>query len=86
MALVLVGALMVGQLKQIDWNDKAIVIPAFFTIMFMILTFSIAKGIAVGFIFYPVVKLAQRKGKEVNVIMYVLAVLFVLYFIFGLQG
>jgi len=83
MALVLVGALMVGQLKEIDWNDKAIVIPAFLTIIFMLLTFSIATGIAVGFIFYPIVKVAQGKAKEVNVIMYILSVLFVIYFIVG---
>jgi len=83
MALVLVGALMVGQLKEIDWKDMAIVIPAFLTIIFMLLTFSIATGIAVGFIFYPIVKLAQGKAKEVNIVMYVLSILFVLYFIVG---
>jgi AGZA family xanthine/uracil permease-like MFS transporter len=83
MALVMVGALMVGQLKEIDWTDQAIVIPAFLTIIMMVLSFSIATGIAVGFIFYPVVKLAQGKGKEVNIVMYVLAALFVLNFILG---
>jgi len=83
MALVMVGALMVGQLKDIDWSDKAIVIPAFLTIMFMILSFSIATGIAVGFIFYPIVKIAQGKAKEVNIIMYVLSVLFIVFFIVG---
>ena len=83
MALVLVGALMVGQLKEIDWTDAAIVIPAFLTIIFMLLTFSIATGIAVGFIFYPLVKLAQGKAKEVNIVMYVLSILFVIYFIVG---
>jgi AGZA family xanthine/uracil permease-like MFS transporter len=81
MALVLVGALMVKQLKEIDWTDKAIVIPAFFTIIMMMLTFSIATGIAVGFIFYPVVMLAQGRAKEVNKVMYVLAVLFVINFV-----
>ncbi len=81
MALVLVGALMVGQLKEIDWTDKAIVIPAFLTIIMMMLTFSIATGIAVGFIFYPIVMLAQGRGKDVNKIMYILGVLFVLNFV-----
>ena len=83
MALVMVGALMIGQLKEIDWTDKAIVIPAFLTIVMMILTFSISTGIAVGFVFYPVVKLAQGKGKEVNIVMYILSVLFVLAFALG---
>lgn len=83
MALVLVGALMVGQLKDIDWSDMSIVIPSFLTITTMMLTFSIATGIAVGFIFYPLVKLAQGKAKEVNIIMYILSALFIIFFIVG---
>lgn len=83
MALVFVGTLMVGQLKEIDWDDKAIVIPAFLTIIMMMLTFSIATGIAVGFIFYPIVKVAQGKWREVNLVMYILAAIFVLQFILG---
>lgn len=81
MALVMVGALMVGQLKEIDWTDKAIVIPAFLTIIFMILAFSINQGIAVGFIFYPIVMVAQGRAKEVNKMMYALGVLFLISFI-----
>lgn len=83
MALVLVGSLMVNQLKDIDWGDKAILIPSFLTIIMMALTYSIATGIAVGFIFYPIIMLAQGRGKEVNKVMYVLAALFVLNFIVG---
>ncbi len=83
MALVMVGGLMVGQLKELDWSDKAIVLPAFLTIIFMMLTFSIAQGIAVGFIFYPVIMVAQGKAKEVNKVMYALAVLFLFTFIFN---
>lgn len=81
MALIMVGALMVGQLKEIDWDDKAIVVPAFLTIVIMMLSFSISTGIAMGFIFYPIIKVAQGKAKEVNTVMYVLAVLFVLNFV-----
>jgi AGZA family xanthine/uracil permease-like MFS transporter len=83
MALVMVGGLMVGQLKEIDWSDKAIVIPAFLTIIFMMLTYSIAMGIAVGFIFYPVIMVAQGKYKEVNYVMYALSALFLFMFIFN---
>jgi AGZA family xanthine/uracil permease-like MFS transporter len=83
MALVMVGTLMVGQLKNIDWDDSGIVIPAFLTILFMTLTYSIATGIAVGFIFYPLVKVCQGKAKEVNVVMYVLAALFAINFLVG---
>ncbi len=81
MALVLVGTLMVGQLKEINWNDKSIVIPAFLTIIFMMLTFSIAMGIAIGFIFYPIVKIAEGKWREVNKVMYALGILFLITFI-----
>lgn len=81
MALIMVGTLMFSQLKDIDWDDKAIVITGFFTVIMMILSYSIATGIAVGFIFYPIIKVAQKKAKEVNPVMYILALLFVLYFV-----
>lgn len=83
MALVMVGALMVGQLKEIDFDDPAVYIPAFLTIVFMILSYSIATGIAIGFVFYPLVKIAQGKWKDVNGIMYGLMVLFIIFFIVG---
>ncbi len=81
MALIMVGTLMFAQLKDIDWDDKAIVITGFFTVIMMILSYSIATGIAVGFIFYPIIKISQKKAKEVNPVMYALAILFVLYFV-----
>lgn len=83
MALVMVGALMITQLKEIDWTKKEIVIPSFLTIVFMILTYSIATGIAVGFIFYPIIMIAQKRWREVNPMMYVLSALFLLAFITG---
>jgi len=86
MALVMVGALMVTQLKDIEWDDKAILIPAFLTIIFMILTFSIATGIAIGFIFYPIIMVAQGRAKEVNWMMYGLFVLFIVYFVIKAIG
>jgi len=81
MALVMVGALMVGQLKEIKWDQKEIVIPAFLTIVMMILTFSISTGIATGFIYYPIIMVAQGKAKEVNKVMYALALLFIANFV-----
>ncbi len=80
MALVMVGALMVTQLKNIEWDDKAILVPAFLTIVFMIFAFSIAEGIAVGFIFYPIIMIATKRAKEVNPIMYILMFVFILFF------
>ncbi|MFW6298679.1 MAG: NCS2 family permease, partial [Bacillota bacterium] len=58
MALVMVGALMFSQLKNLDFDDKPLLISAFLTITFMIFTYSIAEGIAVGFIFYPLAMIA----------------------------
>jgi AGZA family xanthine/uracil permease-like MFS transporter len=81
MALVMVGALMITQLKDIDWDDKAIVIPAFLTIAFMVFAYSIAEGIAVGFIFYPIIMIASKRAKEVHPVMYGLWFFFVLFFI-----
>ncbi len=81
MALILVGAIMVTQLKHIDFDDKPLLIASFLTIVFMIFSFSIAEGIAVGFIFYPIAMLATKRHKDVSPIMYVLMFVFILYFV-----
>lgn len=81
MALVMVGVMMIAQLKNIDWNDPALLVSGFFTIIFMLLAFSISHGIAIGFIFYPIVMLCSKRGKEVHPIMYGLGVFFVLFFV-----
>ncbi len=79
-ALIIVGSMMVKSLQKIDWSDDAVTISAFFVIVFMILTFSIAEGIAVGFLMYTLIKVV--KGEKVNNIMLGLSLLFVLKFIF----
>ena len=81
MALVFVGALMVKSLKDIDWNDGIVVASSFITILTMVLTFSIAEGIAFGFIFYAAMMLATPRRKEVSPVMYILAILFIINFI-----
>jgi adenine/guanine/hypoxanthine permease len=74
--LILIGVLMVGgSIRSIDWNDLTEAIPAFLMIIMMPLTFSLANGIAVGFITYPLMKIFQGKTGEVNWILLVLAVL-----------
>lgn len=73
---------MSGQLRHIDWQKYEIAVPAFFTVLMMPLTASIATGLAIGFIFYPITMLTKGRGREVHPIMYVLAIIFVLYFIF----
>lgn len=80
-ALVIVGVLMLGAIKGINFDDFSEALPAFFTIAIMPFSYSIANGIAVGIIFYPIVKLATGKYKEVHPIIYILAVLFIFRFI-----
>lgn len=81
-ALIIVGVLMVSSLGNIEWTRFEIAVPAFLTIVAMPLSYSIATGIAMGFIFYPITMIAKGRTKEIHPIMYFLAVIFVLYFIF----
>jgi adenine/guanine/hypoxanthine permease len=81
-ALIIVGVLMAGQLKNIEWDRFEIAVPSFFVLLMMPLTYSIATGIAIGFIFYPITMLVKGKAKEIHPVMYGLFVVFVLYFIF----
>ncbi|WP_442597701.1 NCS2 family permease [Neobacillus sp. D3-1R] len=81
-ALIIVGVLMVSSLGKIDWSRFEIAVPAFLTMIAMPLSYSIATGIAVGFIFYPVTMIVKGKVKEVHPIMYFLFAIFVCYFIF----
>lgn len=81
-ALIIVGVLMVSTLGNIEWTKFEIAVPAFFTIIAMPLTYSIATGIAIGFIFYPITMLLSGRRKEIHPIMYGLFVIFILYFIF----
>ncbi|MEK6268581.1 MAG: NCS2 family permease [Planococcus sp. (in: firmicutes)] len=81
-ALIIVGVLMVSALGKIDWTKFEVAVPAFLTMIAMPLGYSIATGIAVGFIFYPITMLVSGKGKQIHPIMYGLFVIFVLYFIF----
>lgn len=81
-ALIIVGGLMAMNLQNINWSRVEVAIPSFLTIIMMPLTSSVALGLAFGFILYPLALLIQKRGKELHPIMYVLALLFILYFIF----
>ncbi|WP_374721097.1 NCS2 family permease [Peribacillus tepidiphilus] len=81
-ALIIVGVLMVSAVKNIEWDQFEIAVPAFLTIIAMPLTYSIATGIAIGFVFYPITMLVKGRIKEVHPIMYGLFVIFLSYFIF----
>jgi AGZA family xanthine/uracil permease-like MFS transporter len=79
-ALVLVGFLMMSQVKGIDWDDIEIAIPAFLTIALMPFTYSITAGIGAGFIAYVVIKVVKGKAASVHPLLWVIGVLFVIYF------
>ncbi|MFM6357696.1 MAG: NCS2 family permease [Planktothrix sp.] len=79
--LIIVGVLMMGSVRYIRWDDPAESIPAFLTILMMPLTYSIADGLAVGLITYPLIKSFQGKFHETNIAMWILAVIFILKFV-----
>lgn len=78
-ALIIVGILMAASLREIEWDKFEIAVPSFLTMFMMPLSSSIATGIAVGFIFYPITMILKGRVKEVHPIMYVFAILFLLY-------
>lgn len=80
-ALISVGALMMSSVKNIKFDDFATTTAAFFTMIFMVLAYSIAEGIAVGFLTYVILKIASGKRKDVHPIMIGLAVMFIIYFL-----
>ncbi len=79
-ALVLVGFLMMQQVRGIDWDDLEIALPAFLTIVLMPLTYSISAGIGAGFLAYVLIKVVRGRARDVHVLMWVVAAMFVLYF------
>ena len=81
-ALIFVGFLMMQSISSIDFKDLTEGIPAFITIMVMPFAYSISKGIAFGMIAYVICKLAGKKAKEVPVVTWVLAAIFIANLIF----
>jgi len=81
-ALIIVGALMMEGVRHIDFSDFTESLPAFLVIVLMPFTYSIANGISAGLVIYPLLKLITGRGREVHWIIYVLAVLVIVRFIF----
>ncbi|SDN48036.1 NCS2 family permease [Geodermatophilus sp. DSM 45219] len=79
-ALVIVGALMISQIRNLAWDDMSLVIPAFLAIALMPFTYSITNGIGAGIVSYVLLRSAVGRGREVHPLMWVIAVLFVVYF------
>jgi AGZA family xanthine/uracil permease-like MFS transporter len=79
-ALIVVGAMMLKVVRELEWDDPTEYLPAFLTLVGIPLTFSIASGIAIGFIAYAVGKLATGRWRECPLLTYIFAALFVLQF------
>jgi AGZA family xanthine/uracil permease-like MFS transporter len=80
-ALVIVGFLMMTQIKNIDWDDIGIALPAFLTIILMPFTYNISVGIGVGFVTHVIIRAVQGRAKEVHPLLWVVSGLFVIYFL-----
>ena len=80
-ALVIVGAMMIQNVVKIDWKDYSESIPAFLTMLGIPLSYSIADGMALGFISYPILKLFSGARREVGWLTYILALVLIAYFL-----
>jgi AGZA family xanthine/uracil permease-like MFS transporter len=80
-ALIIVGFLMMTQIKSIDWEDYGIAIPAFLTIILMPFTYNISVGIGAGFVSYVVIRYLQGRRKDVHPLLLLTAGLFMIYFL-----
>jgi AGZA family xanthine/uracil permease-like MFS transporter len=78
--LVIVGAMMISQVRDLEWGDMSLVIPAFLTIALMPFTYSITNGIGAGVVSYVLLRVATGRRRDVHPLMWVVAVVFVVYF------
>ncbi|HEU0274282.1 MAG TPA: NCS2 family permease [Candidatus Udaeobacter sp.] len=81
-ALTIVGAMMMQNVSKIEWTDYSESIPAFLIVIGIPLSYSIADGLALGFISYAAIKVCGGRGREISWLTYVLALVLVLYFVF----
>ena len=85
-ALIVVGSLMMSPMKEIDWEDPVVAIPAFLTMIAIPLTFSIANGLAFGFTAFTMLAAVRRGPRSVGWPMYTLTALFVFRFVYLSRG
>jgi AGZA family xanthine/uracil permease-like MFS transporter len=86
-ALIIVGCLMMSTVREIDWDNLVVAIPAFLTVITIPMSYSIANGLAVGFIFYTLLKVLRGEFREVSWLVYVLTALFIARFLYlGSEG
>ena len=79
-ALVIVGVLLMRQIRNIDFGDLTIAVPAFLTMVLMPFTFSITNGVGAGFVSFVVLRSATGKARSIHPLMWVIAVVFAIYF------
>ncbi len=84
-ALIVVGAMMMRNVTKFDWSNFAEILPAFVVMLGIPLCYSIADGLALGFVSYPLVKFSAGQGRDVHWLMYVLAVVLLVYLV-GFRG
>ncbi|MSW51523.1 MAG: NCS2 family permease, partial [Actinobacteria bacterium] len=82
-ALVVVGALMLGQVAAIDWEDMGVALPAFATVALMPFTYSIANGVGAGVVLYVLIAVLRGRWRDVHPLLAVVAAVFVWYFSYG---
>jgi AGZA family xanthine/uracil permease-like MFS transporter len=82
-ALVIVGAMMMAQIKNIDLTDFRVLLPVFLTVTVMPLTYSIANGIGAGFISWVVIHALSGRARKVSPLLWIVAVGFVIFFMRG---
>ena len=85
-ALIFVGILMLGNIKDVDFSDMANALPAFCTVVFMPFTYSIANGVAVGLIMYCIIKLFTGKANDIKVLTWIISIVFILRYAFMTLG
>ena len=83
-ALIIVGILMVSQLKDVNWQNTVVAASVFLTVIMMVLSYSISIGIAWGFLTYAVGTIARGKYKEMGIGIWILGIIFLIYLFFGL--
>jgi adenine/guanine/hypoxanthine permease len=88
-----VGALMVSQIKDIDWRDFSSSLPVFLTIIVMPMTYSIANGIGIGFLSWVLIRSLSGRARQISPLLWIVAAGFVLFFargpiesLFGIGG
>jgi AGZA family xanthine/uracil permease-like MFS transporter len=80
---VIVGYFMMTQVREIDWADPGIGIPALLTIVVMPFTYSITNGVGAGFLAYVVIAVLRGRWRDVHPLLYLVAAVFAWYFVHG---